>query len=104
MPPAVAVHVTVPTALSRVKPSSVVTGLASLRSVVATCQPGWIWTLTSPNGASAGRVTVSFTVLAVSDSVGTRKTSLPKPPGAASGDDTTTWAEAGPARSTPRAA
>ena len=55
---------------------------------------------------SVGRSTESATVLAVSDSLGTRNTTLPNPPGVASGDDTVTWALASSAgtRARPTAA
>jgi hypothetical protein len=68
-------------------------GLSRRFSVVAIDQPGKNFAETSANGVPAGSVTVSLTVLAVSDSVGTRKTSFPKPPGEPSGDDTLTCAE-----------
>jgi hypothetical protein len=64
--------------------------------VVVAVQPGRGWTRREAIAASSGIWMRSETVLAVSLSLGTRKVSLPKPPGAASDDETETCAEAMP--------
>jgi hypothetical protein len=63
--------------------------------LVETLHPGSGLAETEANGVLVGRVTCSLVVLAVADSVGTEKTSFPKPPGVASGEETSTCAEAG---------
>src|SRR3954454_24585607 len=56
--------------------------------------------LTEASGVADGKVTDTFVVLASGFSVGTRKVSLVKPPGAASRGLTVTCADAEPASST----
>src|SRR5689334_25413188 len=92
MPAPVDVQVTVRTALVSSKSPTFV-GLASLASVTVTFQPGLVWALRNAKGVSWGSVMTSLVVDAVSDSVGTRKTALPNPPGAASVEDTVTRSE-----------
>src|SRR3712207_4094338 len=65
--------------------------------VVLTVQPGTGCTRREAIADSSGTATRSATVLAVSLSFGTRKVSLPKPPAAASVEETPTWAAAAPA-------
>ena len=94
MPPPEVVQVTVRTASDSVVPCEVI-GSSSFAFFTSTVQPGLGWALTNANGVSSGSVTRIFVVEAVSDSVGTRKTTLPNPPAAASGLETVTWAAAG---------
>src|SRR4051812_23013282 len=93
--PESAVQLTSVTASVTWLPSSSVTGGSSFSVVSFTVQPGTGFTLTKASGLSAGSCTRSDTVEAVSLSVGTRKVSSPKPPGAASVELTGTWAGAG---------
>lgn len=88
-----AVQVTVVIALVSVT-SPTLTGAGNCSVVFTTVQPGFTCAPTLANGWSLGNETTSFVVAAVSDSVGTRKTSFAYPPGLASGDDTVTWADA----------
>ncbi len=86
MPPPVDVQVIVRTALVSSKSPTLV-GLSSLASLIVTFQPGLVWAVRKANGVSCGNVTTSLVVEAVSDSFGTRKTALPKPPWVASVED-----------------
>ena len=70
------------------------TGLASFAFVAAAVQPGTGLVLTYRNGVSCGSLTVSFTVPAVADSLGTRKVSALNPPLVGLSGVTRTWAEA----------
>src|SRR6478735_777557 len=92
-----AVHVTEVTAsLMVVLPS--VTGVGSVVLVDVAVQPGTSLTDRKANGCSAGMVTVTAVVPAVSDSVGTRKVSLiASSPADASDGLTETCADAMPA-------
>src|SRR6478752_9932109 len=98
--PGSAVHVTEVTAsLIVVLPS--VTGVGSVVLVATAVQPGTSFTDRKANGCSAGRVTVTAVVPAVSDSVGTRKVSLiASSPAVASDGLTETCADAMPAPAT----
>src|SRR4051794_22886816 len=77
-------------------PSSSLTGGSSAVRVRVAVHPGTDSVLSDANGVPLGTWMRTLTVLAVSLSFGTRKTILPKPPGAASGEDTVTCAEATP--------
>src|SRR4051794_9953154 len=103
-PPLAASNSTTETVSVIVSPSSVVTGLSRVTFVSAMVQPGTGITLTEASGVLVGNWMRTLIVLAVSLSFGTRKTTLPKPPCVASGDDTLTCAEAIPAPSARRAA
>jgi hypothetical protein len=74
--PGLAVQVTVRTASVSVR-SPTSTGSGSVTSSTLTSQPACGFGETLANGASAGSVTRSWVVAAVSDSLGTRKTSFP---------------------------
>src|SRR5919112_873027 len=76
------------------------TGLASLLRVTVAAQPGCGLMLTEASGVLVGKETASLMGLAVADSVGTRKVSFAKPPGAASRGFTVTCADAGAASRT----
>ena len=89
MPPPDVVQVTVLTASDSVVPWEVI-GSSSFAFFTSTFQPGLGWALTNAKGVSSGRVTRILVVEAVSDSVETRKTTLPNPPAAASGLETVT--------------
>src|SRR3954447_2210959 len=80
--------------------SSSLTGLASLVLVTFATQPGCGLMLTDARGVSLGKDTARPVVLAVGDSVGTRKVSLVNPPASASRGLTLTCADAGPASRT----
>jgi len=58
------------------------TDLGSLVSLACAVQPGIGRVDTAANGVSVDSCTVSLVVLALSDSLGTRNTGLPKPPAA----------------------
>src|SRR5664279_18106 len=97
--PGSAVQVTEVTSSLTVKSPSV-TGVGNVILVGVTVQPGNGLTATSANGWSAGMVTVTPTVLAVSDSVGTRKVNVVESPAAAVEGSTVTCAAATPAPAT----
>jgi hypothetical protein len=93
-----AVQVTVAAALVILAPSTV-TGAGRAASVIFAVQPSMGLTETDVNGVAVGSVTVTLVVLAVSDSLGTRKVSCEKPPAEVDAGSTWTWADAEP---TPR--
>src|SRR4051794_34528130 len=99
-PPASAVQVTSETASVTVLPSSSVSGGLIAVGVLVAVQPGTGLMLTKANGVSVGSCTRTDVVFAVSLSLGTENVISPKPPGAAFGELTVTWADAVP---TPRA-
>ena len=88
--PASAVHVTDAGTFVRVKSPTFV-GAGKLRSVVVMVHPGSDCTDTSATGVAVGKSIVTFTVVAVADSLGTRNEINPiSPPGTASGVVTAT--------------
>ena len=98
--PAAAVNSTTEIASVISFPSSSVTGGSSRSFVVVAVQPGIGCVRSDASGVSVGIWMRTFTVLAASLSLGTRKVTLPKPPGVASVDETPTWAEARPVEAT----
>ena len=98
--PGVAVQVTDEGTLVRLKAPTLI-GLGNVRSEVVIVHPGRDCTITSATGLAVGKSIVTFTVPAVSDSLGTRKEMRPiSPPRTASGEVTATCAIAAPAVST----
>ena len=98
--PAAAVNSTTEIASVISFPSSSVTGGSSRSFVVVAVHPGIGCVRSDASGVSVGIWMRTFTVLAASLSLGTRKVTLPKPPGVASVDETPTWAEARPVEAT----
>src|SRR4051812_50207025 len=102
MPPPVARQVTWETTLDTCSPSSFSIGWGSLRDCVVAVHPGVADVCTEAIALPLGSSTLTVTVLALSDSLGTRKatTADSAPPGTLSGT-TSTWAWATPVRAAP---
>ena len=97
MPPPVARQVTWATTLSSFSPSTSI-GLASVRVLVVTVQPGVAVVCTSPIGRFLGNNTFTEVVRAVSDSLGTWNAITDSPPPGTLAGCTSTCACATPVR------